>query len=176
MGLGLIGHFSWFFLHMCILDGVVQAAGTCTLISSSLPHLSSLLSFSSSLPPERPQTWSQNIWKFLHVWPASFPDFSGRAWGRGPNITCYAHTVMQVRVKCALASTLNHFCLCGLTTLMLLPPILGHSIHMASLWVQSCCANLDGIYSLCMHLLITPVQLMRPGLGQNPSCAVGDFT
>jgi len=25
------------------------------------------------------------------------------------------------------------------------------------------------------HLLVTPVQLMRPGIGQNTSCAVGDF-
>ena len=27
-----------------------------------------------------------------------------------------------------------------------------------------------------LHLLVTPVQLMRPAIGENASCTVGDFT
>ena len=34
---------------------------------------------------------------------------------------------------------------------------------------------IHGFYS-SPHLLVTPAQLMRPGIGRNASCAVGDFT
>ena len=39
-------------------------------------------------------------------------------------------------------------------------------------------SHLTEFYALygSLHLPVTPVQLMRPGIGRNASCAVGDFT
>ena len=39
-------------------------------------------------------------------------------------------------------------------------------------------SHLTAFYALysSLHLPVTPAQLMRPGIGRNASCAVGDFT
>ena len=37
------------------------------------------------------------------------------------------------------------------------------------------CMMCECVHGEGVHLPVTPAQLMRPGIGRNASCAVGDF-
>ena len=56
-------------------------------------------------------------------------------------------------------------------------------LHEKTVLLKSLCrllnkaSHLTAFYALysSLHLPVTPAQLMRPGIGRNTSCAVGDF-
>ena len=71
----------------------------------------------------------------------------------------------------------------GKTSQVLQPCHRLEKLHEETVLSKSLCrllnkaSHLTAFYTLysSLHLPVTPAQLMRPGIGRNASCAVGDF-